>query len=218
MAGLLLMMFCIKPKYTGMKELNYEKDDENNISGYKIAVSNYLLTELKKNDSAITCFILYDDNSCKLITTAEYLLLKARKYTPKGGIFMFPNSEIRENYDANVYLSMAICGRYLSIYEQLVVIKHIAKLNEETYGKMNYEVLLKKERNMLLIPIKCFHMTNFPLFYDFLLKGKIAVLYLEKFIEDNSILEDFTVRWLYLNMDTPKIKEYWQRCLTVAKI
>jgi len=119
--------------------------------------------------------------------------LQTRGYKLKDAVFVFANDIIVGDKSASFYLSLGICGRYLGIYEQLVIIKSIP-----------IEAL--KEA------IHCFYMDRFDVIIDYIASDKTGKGYLILFTRK---YEHFLEKSVYWNTKSDALLAHWEKCKQV---
>jgi hypothetical protein len=162
------------------------------------------------------CFIYFKNGHCKIITLIEYLFLQARGYVlPKGNRFVFANSAVPDDtiMQPNYYISLAICGHYLAIHEQLIIITKLDAI--VSMMDVNPAVTLLEK---LMV---CYYMDRFDVLMDYM-RWKRGVGYevkAKEYFKTFAInYDDFLGKWVHWTVKSDILLAYWKKCQKIMGI
>ena len=159
--------------------------------GLNISISPYVIDEENK---ASICVILLPHKHCKIITIAEELLIKSRNRIKCD--FRHRHEEIPIGSKANYILALGICGRHLTLDEQLLIIKKLP------------------DKDALIKIAHCFKVLQYDILLDYLNSYFDSITYLANFTRDYEV---FLRRWVLWPIKLDVIYKYWQRCLKIIQ-
>jgi hypothetical protein len=149
--------------------------------------------EEKENES--NCVMELSSNSYRVISIAEVLVLQARKIIKP--VYIFRNDPLLENPSVNLLLATAICGRYIHIHEQLLIIREMKK-------------------DSLLELAKCYDVLVYEVCLDYYNSKYDSKEYLDKFKKENNYTA-FVSRWLNLPTKNTFSHDYFEKCMSILK-
>ena len=193
----------------------YESSDWGAVVMEGLSISPHVIELLPRKQASdqldTICFLHLPSGHCKIITIAEALLLRAKNQQTERLIDeVLPLRAKNQQTErvvyrldpapmvpkANFLVALAVCGKALTLDQQLIVIQATGK-----------EVLRELAR--------CFQQLQYDIFADYLSSALGRKEYLAQFSQQS--YETFVGRWVKLPLPIGLLQDYFNQCIRLAE-